>query len=362
MRNADIEVLVTGGTGFVGRWLLAALTARGRRVAAVVRRAAARSEELADFVAAIGGDPQRLMLVEGDVQAPSLGLEGAFAGVRDVFHVAGRYAFGMEAGEARRANVEGSLHAAEWALARPTLRRFVFVGGYRMTRPVPGLSRDAYPLREAEQSRLYRRHGAYEASKHESYLALQHFAKGRALLWTSVHPSSVIGDSRTGQTTQVLGLGDMVERLWRRKLPALVGTPRTFVPLVTVDYLASFLASVPERAETLGQELCVLDTATPPLPDLIRAVATHLGVSAPRLLLCAGLVRALPKALTGVEPETLSFLSEDRYDTAAAEAHATATGLEHPPLLTSVTRWCDYLVSTGFGTAASQQSIAMYQT
>ncbi|WP_394846455.1 SDR family oxidoreductase [Pendulispora brunnea] len=348
MKNAGIEVMVTGGTGLVGRWLLAALTARGRRVAAVMRRADARAEELAAFVRKIGGKPGNLVFVEGDVEAPSLGLDEGFEDVRDVFHVAGRYAFGMKTDEARRANVEGSLHAAEWALARRALRRFVFVGGYRMTRPVPGLSRDVYPLRPAEQTRLYQRHGAYEASKHESYLTLQHFAKTRGLPWTSVHPSSVIGDSRTGETTQVLGLGETIERLWRRKLPALVGTSRTFVPVVTVDYLAAFLATVPERAETLGQELCVLDPATPPLPDLIRAAAAHLGVTSPRLLLCAGFVRALPKALTGVEPETLTFLSEDRYDTATAEAHAAAMGLEHPPILESVMRWCDYLVATRF--------------
>jgi pimeloyl-ACP methyl ester carboxylesterase len=64
-----------------------------------------------------------------------------------------------------------------------------------------------------------------------------------------------------------------------------------------------------------------------------------------------GLVRALPRALTKLDPEALSFLSEDRYDTGSAETHAASAGLAMPPLDTAVERWCDHLVSTRFGAA-----------
>lgn len=349
MPHEDADVLVTGATGLIGRWLLAALTARGRSVVALVRNAERREPELRAFVASLGGDERRISIVSGDVESPRLGLEGRWQSVRDVYHLAARFEFGMSAAAARRANVEGTLHALEWALARPALRRFVFLGGYRMTRPTPAVAALEYPLSEGARANLYREHGAYEASKHESALAFRRFVATHELPWTAVHPSSVIGDSRTGQTTQTTGLGAMIDQLWQGRLPALVGSRRTFVPVISVDYLASFLATVPERAETRGQDLSVLDPSTPVLPELVREIASHLHVAAPRHVLPIGLVRALPKALTGVERETLGFLTEDRYDTSSAEAHANAIGLARPDLAQSVARWCDHLVSTRFG-------------
>lgn len=356
MKTSEVEVLVTGGTGLIGRWLLAELT-RTRKVAALVRRAGERGAELGAFVDAHGGDSRRLLVVEGDVEEASLGLAEGFEGVRDVHHLAARFAFGLGAEEARRANVEGALHVAEWALARPALRRFVYLGGYRMLHASGVLGGEGV-LTDAARGRLYREHGAYEASKHESFAALRRFAAERGLRWTAVHPSSVIGDSRSGETTQVTGLGETVGRLWAGRLPALVGSERTFVPLVTVDYLARFLATVPERVETEGQDLVVLDPATPRLPALVRQIAGHLGVRAPSMVLPLWLVRGLPRGLTGVEPESLSFLTEDAYDTTTADAHAEAVGLVRPSIETSVQRWADHLVATRFGGKAAGEQRA----
>lgn len=347
----DIEsadAMVTGGTGLIGRWLLADLTRRGRNVVAMVRGADARGAELRAFVDAHGGDGARLAVVEGDVERDDLGLGERLDGVRDVFHLAARFAFGLDADAARRSNVEGTLRVIAWARARPQLRRLVYAGGYRMTRMPPSLRAAGYPLAAPTRARLYREAGAYEASKHEAYLAFLAHATEHQVPYTIVHPSSVIGDSRTGETTQRTGIGDTIERLWTGKLPALAGSARTFVPVIPVDYLAAFTAAIPERPETLGQELCVLDPSTPELPALVRHVASHLGVAAPRAILPVALVRALPRAITGLDPESLSFLTEDRYDTESADAHARAIGLERPPIGPSLDRWADHLVSTRF--------------
>ncbi len=348
MQDDDTDVMVTGGTGLIGRWLLAELT-RSRTVVAIVRGAKQREEELRSFVGAHGGDGRRLVVVEGDIEVPGLGLGDAFAGVRDVYHVAARFAFRLDADAARRTNVQGSLNVAAWAKARRSLRRFVYLGGYRMVAPSSPLHDRGFPMSDDERARLYREHGGYEASKHESFLAIRDYAAKNGLPWTAVHPSSVIGDAATGETTQTTGFGDLVERLHAGRLPALVGSKRTFLPLVTVDYLARVLATVPERAETVGKDLCVLDPRTPELPELVARIARHVGVVAPTRVLSPRLVGALPPWLTGIEPESLRFLSEDRYDVRAAEAHAAAAGIERPPIETSIERWASYLVSKRFG-------------
>lgn len=48
-------------------------------------------------------------------------------------------------------------------------------------------------------------------------------------------------------------------------------------------------------------------------------------------------------ALSGVEPETLSFLSADRYPTDAANALAEHHGLALPDTIPALKRWADYL-------------------
>lgn len=335
----DAEVMVTGGTGFIGRWLLADLTRAGTTTVALVRNAERRAPELRSFVEHLGGDPSRLVVVEGDIEQPGLGLVETFDSVRVVHHLAARFAFGLDPTDARRSNVDGTRHVLEWAARLPRLRRFVLLGGYRMT------VRDPAAL---EDPRLYARHGAYEASKCAALGLARRFARDHSMPFTAVHPSGVIGDSRTGETTQLVGMGEMVERLFAGSVPMLAGSPRTFVPVVTVDYLSRFLASVADRDETEGQDLVLFHPESPPLGELVKKIAGHLGVAAPEIFAPLSIVRRLPAAISGIHPESVDFLSEDRYETTSAEAHAQAVGLEHPDLYSALSVWCDWLVSTRF--------------
>jgi pimeloyl-ACP methyl ester carboxylesterase len=56
--------------------------------------------------------------------------------------------------------------------------------------------------------------------------------------------------------------------------------------------------------------------------------------------------------LTGADPETLSFLSADRYPTASARAFAASAGLEMPPATDALRAWADDLVAARFGAAS----------
>ncbi|RSN09561.1 NAD-dependent dehydratase [Nonomuraea sp. WAC 01424] len=343
------DTVVFGATGFVGRWTVLHLLDQGRTVAAVVRR---RDDALHDWLRGHGVDATRLVLVEGDVTAgPGLGLSAAddrrLTGTRDVFNAAGLYRFGMKREQARAVNVEGALNVLEWAATRPHLRRLVHVSGYRV-----GLDpHPRHPLPEAELAALYRTKGAYEGSKAEGDAAVRVSAARLGVPLTVVNPSSVIGHSRTGEAGQYLGLAALVRDLWTGRLPALPGGARTFVPVVTVDHFARFMAAVPEHDPEPGGLHWVLDPATPGLPDLIRLLAGHLGVPAPRFRVPVALVRRLPSALTGADPETLGFLTEDRYDTGSADRVARSAGLRQPPAGDALRRWADRLVADRFGAA-----------
>ncbi|MCT2589434.1 SDR family oxidoreductase [Streptomyces sp. N2-109] len=343
--------LVLGATGFLGRWLVRELLTGGVPVAAAVRGGDRRDGGLREWLRGHDVDDGAMLTVAADLTRPGLGLAPADAArlenVRDVFNVAGRYGFGLPVEEARAANVDGALHVLHWAATLPRLRRLVHLSGYRVGHD----RRPRYPLPSAESRAVYTRLGAYEASKAEGDAAVRVTAPELGVPLTVVNPSTVIGHSVTGEAAQYIGLAGLVEQLWKGRLPALAGSRRTFVPVVAIDYLARFLVTVPERDGGPVRLHTVLDPATPCLPDLVALLADHLDVRAPRLLLPVGLVRRLPRGLTGADPETLSFLTEERYDTASADALARASGLRHPPVDEALRRWASRLVSDGFGAA-----------
>ncbi|MFD9500015.1 alpha/beta fold hydrolase [Streptomyces sp. NPDC060035] len=320
-----MDAIVFGATGFIGRSLVAELLTRGQRVAAAVR-----NDSLTSWLATQGVDTRGLEIVAADITRPLSGLPE----VHDVYNAAGRFAFGLGVPEARATNVTGALNVLEWAATLPRLRRLVHISGYRVS------AADGPP----DYSAL----GAYEASKVEGDLAVRARAGELGVPLTIANPATVIGPG------QYIGLATLVENLWNGRLPASPGGPDCFVPITTVDHLVRFLAEVPTSPQ--GEHYWVLDDTTPPLPELIGAIADHTGVRAPRRTVPVGLLRRLPRKLTGADPETLSFLSTDRYPTASARAFAESAGLEMPPAADALRTWADELVAARFGSATPWQS------
>ncbi|MFD9541475.1 alpha/beta fold hydrolase [Streptomyces sp. NPDC060022] len=320
-----MDAIVFGATGFIGRSLVAELLTRGQRVAAAVR-----NDTLTPWLATQGVDTGGLEIVAADITQPLSGLPE----VRDVFNAAGRFAFGLDAPEARATNVTGALNVLEWAAALPRLRRLVHISGYRVS---------------ASNGRPdYSASGAYEASKTEGDLAVRARADELGVALTIANPATVIGPG------QFIGLATLVENLWNGRLPASPGGPDTFVPVTTADHLVRFLAEIPTSPR--GEHYWVLDDSTPLLPELIGTIAHHTGVRAPRRTVPVSLLRRLPRKLTGADPETLSFLSTDRYPTASARAFAATAGLEMPPVADALRAWADELVAARFGSARPWRS------
>ncbi|MFI6514695.1 alpha/beta fold hydrolase [Spirillospora sp. NPDC050679] len=318
---------VFGAAGFLGRALVAELLRRGHAVAAAVH---GPSGPLRAWLEAQGADARALTVVTADVTRPGLGLD-AMPGVRDVYNCAARYAFGLDPVEARAVNVTGALNVLEWTAELPAARRLVHLSGYR----VAGT--------DGPDARL----GAYESSKREGDAAVRRRAAALGVPTTIANPASVIGPG------QYIGLSSMVGELWRGRLPAVPGGPRTFVPVVELGHLARFLAELPAAPETAGRDYWVLDDATPELPRMLGLLAGHLGVRAPRGHVPVPLVRALPRFLTHADPETLPFLSEDRYPTGPADDFARARGLNAPPVEQALRDWADHLVASRFGAVAA---------
>lgn len=100
-------ILVTGGTGFIGRQLVRRLVEQGQRVRVISRRPAPTEGEL--FI--------------GDILHPAA-VEAAMRGVETVYHLAARVDHFASSVELYQTNVRGTAHVVQAAL-KHGVRRLV---------------------------------------------------------------------------------------------------------------------------------------------------------------------------------------------------------------------------------------------
>lgn len=220
------EVVVIGGTGFIGRPLVQRLLERGFPVTVVVRRTHALPRTIAG--AAASG---KLRLVLGDLENAA-GLADAVRGARCVVQLATGNGSSWEAVE--RAMVQGSRQLAE-ACAAGGVRRFVYVSSsaalYCGADAGEKLDDDV-PTDPSPQARSLYARGKIAAER-----ALVELAHAKGLALVIVRPAVVLGP---GSAMQHSGLG-----LWVRDNHCVGwGRGKTPVPAVWVEDVAEGLARV----------------------------------------------------------------------------------------------------------------------
>lgn len=221
------EVVVLGGTGFIGRRVVEGLLARGVPVTAVVRRAHGLPPSLAE--AAREG---RLRLLKGRLE-DRRSLAEAFRGARTVLHLA--TGGGDTWDKVERSMVRGSAAAAEEALEQG-VKRFVYVssiaalyGGPDCGAKVLEDSLETDPRPEARD--------VYSRGKAETERALVALHRERGLPLVIARPGVVLGK---GAPFQHPGLG-----LWVRDNHCVGwGLGEHPLPLVTVDDVADALVRI----------------------------------------------------------------------------------------------------------------------
>ena len=344
------HALIFGASGLVGRHLTLQLAAAGAHVTVAVR--SAESGRRLDAWLTEHGLSAEINWTTADFGGTQI-LAGGSAGwqhITEIHNCAGVYRFGMTAEEARSANVGIVEQVLDFAAGLPNLTRVVHISGYRVGGQDPAM----VPWADDERRRRYAKLGAYEASKMESDAIFQASAEELGVPWTVVNPSSVIGESETGESDQQIGLADTIAQIWRGATPALPGGDTTFLPVVTVDYLAQFMLEVAVDPAAVGQSYWVLDADTPPLPELLSRAGKQLDVKVPRLRIPTAVITRLPRWITQADPETLTFLSSDRYPTRSAEEAAERHGLRMPDGTLAMARWVDYLAAHRFGEAEAE--------
>ncbi len=233
MDLAASTVAVTGATGFIGRYLVRELAARGARVVGVVR-----NPDKVPGLAAAGVELRRADLA--DVEA----LARAFDGCAAVMANAGVVSIGRQSKDALlRANVDGTRNALE-AMRRAGVRRALLTSSASVYRPKRGVYREPDALLdESDFSLPFTYYSVTKAiAEREAWRA----AERHGIALSSARPSGVYGAwDRTGFTS------------WLRRFtrPRLVTAfpARLFIPNVYAGDLARAMCAMLERPAAEGR-------------------------------------------------------------------------------------------------------------
>lgn len=252
-----MDVLVTGGTGFVGANLVRELLADGDTVRVLARP---------------GGDRRALEgcaaeVIEGDLlDCASLG--AAVAGARRVYHVAADYRlWAPDPSALFRANVDGTRNVLE-AAASAGVERIV----YTSTVGALGVPKDGAPGDEQTPVSLADMVGPYKASKFLAERVVDEFAARGAPVVT-VNPSAPIGPWDVKPTPT----GQMIVDFLKGRMVASLDTG---LNLVHVRDVARGHIQAAERGRP-GDKY-ILGHQNLPLLEIFRLLAGLTGVRAPR--------------------------------------------------------------------------------
>lgn len=269
------KVLVTGGTGFIGRHVVGQLLQAGVPV-----RVLCRSEERA--LAVLGG---RVEVVVGDITS-SEAVARACRGVGQVLHVAGFYEFGIRhRDQLWHINVEGTRTVIQAARAAGVPRMV-----HCSTSGI--LSARGRLITEQDFPGGPPLGCGYKRSKwHAEREALEAARQGMDVVIASPTAPIGPGDDRPTPT------GRMIVDLLNRRFPAC---SRTGINVVAVEDVARGLLAVAARGER-GQRY-ILGHDNLWLDQFLARVAAQLGVPAPRAW-----VPWLAVALGGIAADAFSL-------------------------------------------------------
>lgn len=250
--------LVTGGSGFVGSFVVARLRLAGLPVVGAARVA----------------DP-----IAGCMHAPALEEEGDWsellAGRAVVIHTAARVHLMRDSAtnplEAYRSvNVKGTLHLAQQA-AEAGVRRFVFLSSIKVNGEATEPGRP-YAANDAPSPQ-----DAYAISKAEAEVRLRALAAETGMEVVIVRPPLVYGP---GVEANFLSLMRALRRGVPLPLGAVVNNRRS---LVALDNLADLIVTCVDHPGAANRTILVSDGEDLSTADLLRRLAAAMGMSA-RLL------------------------------------------------------------------------------
>ena len=261
-------VLVTGASGFVGKWCVVKLLEKGYRVRGTIRSEAKAKQVRETVGALVGADAiSRLELVKADI-LDDKGWPEALAGVTAVMHVATV----IRGDEPRDQNlvIRPALEGTERILKATHaagIKRLIITSSIATVGYGHGQTSGTRTYNETHftQFETMRWTWAYCVGKTKAERLAWAFAKEHGMEVTTIHPGAIIGPALDEDASISVG---MVSGLLDNSTPAL---PSNGFSIVDVRDVADMHVAALEKSEAIGQRY--LATAEyMPFPEVAKVV------------------------------------------------------------------------------------------
>jgi dihydroflavonol-4-reductase len=267
MTTSDL-VLVTGATGFVGKWCVVKLLEKGYRVRGTVRSAAKAEQVRKTATATVGAEAAaRLELVLTDL-LDDAGWADAMRGVTAVMHTAAV----VRGDEPRDASLvigpamEGTARVQRFA-HEAGVKRFILTSSIATIGYGHGQTTGTRTYTEKDFTNLenMRWTWAYCVGKTRAERDAWDYARANGMDMTTVHPGAIIGPALDQDASVSIG---MVTGLFDGSTPAL---PSNGFSIIDVRDVADMHVAALEHPESIGERY--LATAEyMPFPEVARVV------------------------------------------------------------------------------------------
>ncbi|HEX7271219.1 MAG TPA: SDR family oxidoreductase [Casimicrobiaceae bacterium] len=352
---------VTGGTGFIGRFLIGNLLKRGEPIYVLVRKSS--QKKLAGLRKEWGASEAQVIAVVGDLAKPMLGVTDAEIAklkgkVRHFFHLAAVYDLAASPESQELANIDGTRHAVELA-QRLQVGCFHHVSSIAAAGLYDGTFREDM-FEEAEELE-------------HPYFRTKHFSEGIVRKeckrpWRVYRPGMVAGHSKTGYIDKIDGpyyFFKLIQKM-RKMLPIWVptiGIEGGRINIVPVDFVANALDYLAHKKgldrkcfhltdpapHRIGEVLNIFAKAAHAPQMAMRINARMFGFIPAPILYGIGslapvkrMIRAVLKDL-GIPKDVFQFVNwPTRYDNREAAKALKGSGIEVPHLETYAAKLWDY--------------------